>query len=552
MATNTKKQVHRYIGKYSDYCLKTFLILFSVIISVHLVSHIPLAHANTGQDLLSGMGCNDTNKDGTITFDECLNKGKSGTVTSFTDFKGDLTPPDPKGYAPGLTQAQDARTFVLNVTNFALGFLGLIAILIVIYGGFMVLTAASKPEEAGKGKKAIQFAAVGLLIVMSSFAIVNTVLLAPSGNEKGNGAGKGLSATTIRGVAQSQRFNYLADRIDQVMLKIYNSYQFNILMKQQLDNAYTAIHSFEPATSCDIPFSSCINQLDNIINTQLNMMTNSLNDPAANSKYKIGMAALINELTKEKTPAIPALTNASVSENCETLNSGIKANPCTTDNEANIRNDITAKRDTIAAIIPATKYAFLSDGYKQDLLDSKLIIADVYGVINGIATAQIGEKYFRDLIPIKVEMKGNYQYTEGNTKTPGNLELESDSILNQEIDNTNAYLIPTPPLTEVKQELLKQIITDLLQIKSILENIKFVDTVITADVTSGNAPVIVDFSTVGSTDPSGLTIALPTCKASKRSRSAASMRACSRPLTQMAAATGAVHSAPSRSATSAV
>ena len=54
------------------------------------------------------------------------------------------------------------------------------------------------------------------------------------------------------------------------------------------------------------------------------------------------------------------------------------------------------------------------------------------------------------------------------------------------------------------------------------------------------------------TDPSGLTIALPTCNASNRSRSVGSIRACSRPFTQMAAATGAVHSAPSRSVTSAV
>ncbi|MCC7432273.1 hypothetical protein IT412_01985 [Candidatus Peregrinibacteria bacterium] len=72
--------------------------------------------------------------------------------------------------------ASDARTLVLRIVNFFLGFLGLLAVLMIIYGGVLIVTSAGDSEKAGKGKKILLYAAIGILIILLSFAIVSTVL----------------------------------------------------------------------------------------------------------------------------------------------------------------------------------------------------------------------------------------------------------------------------------------------------------------------------------------------------------------------------------------
>jgi hypothetical protein len=102
-------------------------------------------------NFLTFLGCNDKDKNG-LDFADCLSNDSKGTVSSFTDFRGNLTAPNPKGYAAGLTQATDARTFILNIVNFALGFLGLIAVLVVIYGGFTMVTSMGAVAVFPRGR----------------------------------------------------------------------------------------------------------------------------------------------------------------------------------------------------------------------------------------------------------------------------------------------------------------------------------------------------------------------------------------------------------------
>ena len=54
--------------------------------------------------------------------------------------------PEAAGYAPELTRATSAREFVLNVVNYVLGFLALAAVLVIIYGGVMFVTAGGREE----------------------------------------------------------------------------------------------------------------------------------------------------------------------------------------------------------------------------------------------------------------------------------------------------------------------------------------------------------------------------------------------------------------------
>ncbi len=74
------------------------------------------------------------------------------------------------------------RVLILNVVNFFLLFLGLIAVIMIIYGGVTYVTAAGNQESIDKAKKIIMYAIVGIIIVLISFALVRTVI---------SGAGQG-------------------------------------------------------------------------------------------------------------------------------------------------------------------------------------------------------------------------------------------------------------------------------------------------------------------------------------------------------------------------
>jgi hypothetical protein len=73
------------------------------------------------------------------------------------------------------------RGIVLAIINFALGFLGLLAVIMVIYGGFLYVSSAGNEENVNKAKKILLYAVLGIVVILVSFALVNTILGAASG-----------------------------------------------------------------------------------------------------------------------------------------------------------------------------------------------------------------------------------------------------------------------------------------------------------------------------------------------------------------------------------
>jgi len=76
------------------------------------------------------------------------------------------------------------RALVLRMVNYFLTFLGVIAVIMIIYGGVTYVTAAGKDEAVGNAKKIIMYALIGIIIVLLSFALVNTILGAGTGTER--------------------------------------------------------------------------------------------------------------------------------------------------------------------------------------------------------------------------------------------------------------------------------------------------------------------------------------------------------------------------------
>ena len=69
-----------------------------------------------------------------------------------------------------------ARTAIKVVVNYFLYFLGLIATIMVIYGGFLYITSGGDDAGAEKGKKILIYAAIGIIVILVSYAIVNTII----------------------------------------------------------------------------------------------------------------------------------------------------------------------------------------------------------------------------------------------------------------------------------------------------------------------------------------------------------------------------------------
>lgn len=72
------------------------------------------------------------------------------------------------------------RGIVLTIINFFLTFLGLLAVVMVIYGGFLYVGSAGNEENVNKAKKILLYAVVGIIVIIVSFALVNTILGAAS------------------------------------------------------------------------------------------------------------------------------------------------------------------------------------------------------------------------------------------------------------------------------------------------------------------------------------------------------------------------------------
>lgn len=72
---------------------------------------------------------------------------------------------------PSQTSFLDLLTFIIN---FFLGLVGTVAILMLIYGGFLYLTSGGG-ENTKKAKNTIMYAIIGIVVILLSYAIVNTV-----------------------------------------------------------------------------------------------------------------------------------------------------------------------------------------------------------------------------------------------------------------------------------------------------------------------------------------------------------------------------------------
>lgn len=89
----------------------------------------------------------------------------------------------------GSLSSTDPRTIVGRIINIALGFLGVIAVGLMTYAGFLWMTSGGDEEKITTAKKILKNAAIGLVIILSSWAIATFIISRLSGATIGTSAG---------------------------------------------------------------------------------------------------------------------------------------------------------------------------------------------------------------------------------------------------------------------------------------------------------------------------------------------------------------------------
>lgn len=72
--------------------------------------------------------------------------------------------------------SRDVRAMVSDIINVLLGFLGIIAVVIILLGGFKWMTAGGNEDKVGEAKKLIGAGIIGLIIILAAYAIATFIV----------------------------------------------------------------------------------------------------------------------------------------------------------------------------------------------------------------------------------------------------------------------------------------------------------------------------------------------------------------------------------------
>jgi PKD repeat protein/type IV secretory pathway VirB2 component (pilin) len=456
-------------------------------------------------------------------------------ITSFSDFDGSLSLPD-DSLNPTLTQDDNIKDFIKRIVNFALGFLGFIALIIVIYSGFQYVTALDNEEQMGKAKTNIKSVFIGIIIIFASYAIVNTALSIPSGEIGGSSidgdnraqlANYNSAATEVRSatVGYVRTYDQLLENTRKLaLIKSYEPSDFtsrtefvNYLNQvedtlEDIGNEYDSISNTKLATTYVI--DSVITPAKLIIQNQITREeVDSLQNEFQNSGLKnfadetlggIGnffAAGFSGEAKFEdyicSLPAAERPVNYDVKD-CEQIN--------TTNASGNAGSEIT---DSIRTYIDEVVYqrGLIVDYQRvvenmRETLDTLNDTASPYFVTITLQNGQTLSQTIDELIDVFSQNGSLY-----------NIEDSLDPFANLGSNTTDAdsfdigFSTPSGGFDDlVKSNDVVEAVRKLEAVYNALVNVRFTAPVIATNVSRGNSPLVVTFDGSKSYDPAELSL----------------------------------------------
>jgi PKD repeat protein len=440
--------------------------------------------------------------------------GGGGTkALSFTNYEGGLATLDKGGYDSALTASTDLKSFILKVVNYALGFLGLIAVLVVIYAGVSYVISNGEDEKTGKAKKMITYAAIGLLIVMGSFAFVNTVISSAL-------VGDGSKGTTGKyGSNVGGGFNAIAEEVKGIAVDIYSGYAFLADTTQEFKNIQTEL-KMASLQRAALPTKATITTFlrdtkSKLLNLKLKVKPLSEIEAAIN----VQVLALEMEIDKINT-TIDSQDNSYLKSDGTTVKTAKDAyskwdqfvNGYTEgstgvnvpesegfinfDGGIKLLNDWDDYKDLLATDLNEIVPLFGND-YAINLKKNIDRLIEINDSIKGISAVgdpmSAAQKAFEDMLGNADKPEGLYdslwsEVVTNKDTTPPSKWMLSDTT--PDIDGiAGLYLVPG---MEAHSKYYEALLT-----------IQFVNAKLHADVVQGNAPLTVIFDTGDSVDPAG-------------------------------------------------
>lgn len=66
--------------------------------------------------------------------------------------------------------------FAQAIYAIGLSFIGVVALLFIVYGGFLILTSQGSPDQVAKGKSYITYSIIGIVVAVSGYTIYEVIV----------------------------------------------------------------------------------------------------------------------------------------------------------------------------------------------------------------------------------------------------------------------------------------------------------------------------------------------------------------------------------------
>ncbi len=466
--------------------------------------------ANLSESLAAASGCSSS----------------SASIDGFSGFDGTMEAPDAAAYDPALTKVTSGRELIQTIVNFALSFLGLISTVVVIYGGVLYVTSRGDETQAGEGKKAISYAVVGIVIILSSFAIVNTLLSATGADTSGDGttgttiaeSGAAFDVTSVL----EELTNITSEYLD--AYKTYNkvveevAYMGSINAPVQVEVTDTDISvggalEFigEFITGADTDYSDIYSYVDQ---SEIDSYLDKLNagivkiqgtvDTSVSCTYESSQA-LKNYLKSGSTTSLVLPDMHFVkTAHAETVLEG----------QFDVTEDMISDEEANETANAGTGDCYYSVAYSGDenisdnwnvdpgssgLTFFEIDVSEIDGTIKD-RVADIGENaaedYTRTVEDLAERLSDlNELFDDGDAAT------STLQTINDAFTTLNTQITDAEDVDNISAVSVSSFIKSIDKIYKLVQNVQFVDARIAASVTTGNAPLIVRFDSLGTLDP---------------------------------------------------
>ena len=100
----------------------------------------------------------------------------SNEINTIYDGRGTGVQKLQEGKIKGLIETDNKDVLFAKIINFALSFVGVIAVIMLIYAGFQYIIAMGNSEKTDSSRDIIIYSIIGIIIIISAYTITNTVL----------------------------------------------------------------------------------------------------------------------------------------------------------------------------------------------------------------------------------------------------------------------------------------------------------------------------------------------------------------------------------------